>query len=85
MKTKKGKRAVLVRLAIQQDSVRLNLDDLEEFHTQGSGAWQQRESITFKDFDLQKFDQLSFDEQELADFGYYVLARLHAFKSMGEI
>jgi len=31
------------------------------------------------------FDELSFDEKELADFGYYILSRLYAFKQRGDL
>lgn len=59
------------------------MDDLEEFPGQPR-SWQQREPITLKEIDEKRFDRMEFDEKDLADFGYYILARLHAFRSMGE-
>ncbi|MBB1060045.1 hypothetical protein [Marilutibacter spongiae] len=83
MNSKKSKRGVLVRLTAQEKGLFLNLDDLEELQSQ-SKTWQQREPFTVKEIDEQKFERMEFDEKELADFGYYILARLHAFRSMGE-
>jgi hypothetical protein len=83
MNSNKLKRGVLVRLTVQETGMFLNLDDLEELQTQ-SKAWQQREPVTLKEIDEQKFNRMEFDEKELADFGYYILARLHAFRAMGE-
>lgn len=83
MSSKRSRRGVLVRLTVQEKGMFLNLDDLEELKSQPK-TWQQREPITLKEIDEQKFDRMELDEKELADFGYYILARLHAFRSMGE-
>lgn len=72
-----------MRLTLQEARLLLSLDDLEELQ-QPSKTWRQREPFTFKEIDEMKFDRLEFEEKELADFGYYILARLRAFKSRGE-
>lgn len=83
MNAKPLKRGVLVRLTLQDARLFLNLDDVEELQPP-SKTWRQREPFTLKEIDEAKLDRLEFEEKELADFGYYVLARLHAFRSRGE-
>ncbi|MGH8079615.1 MAG: hypothetical protein ACREP7_03495, partial [Lysobacter sp.] len=83
MNKERAKRAVLVQLVVQGSGLALSLDDAVQVHGQ-SGTWKQAELFTSKLIDEGAFDRLDFDEKGLADFGYYVLARLHAFKAMGE-
>ncbi len=83
MSSNRSKRGVLVRLTAPESGLSLNVDDLEELQERPR-TWRQCESVTSKAVDEGKFDRMEFDEKELADFGYYVLARLHAFKTMGE-
>lgn len=83
MVTKHSKRAVLVELVLQEGGLALSLHDAVQEDGQ-SGAWNRAELFTSKLIDEDAFDRLDFDEKGLADFGYYVLARLHAFKAMGE-
>ncbi|WP_187804286.1 hypothetical protein [Aquipseudomonas alcaligenes] len=72
-----SKKAVLVRL-IEEDpgTLRVCLDDLNQ---QGGKTWSQDALYTFKDYDKAQFESLVFDEKELADFGYSIIARLYAF------
>ncbi len=80
MSEKKAARAVLVRLSETDGSLSVKLDDVEQ--TAGR-EWSQRGSITFKEIDAETFDRMQFKDAELADFGFYILARLHAFKAAG--
>jgi hypothetical protein len=80
----KPKRAVLVSIAKEGEEFRLRLDDLT--HQEGLPVtWKQMEHFTSKLLPERAFEELEFDEKLLADFGYHILARLHAFKECGEI
>lgn len=83
MNSEKSKRGVLVRLTASDVGMFVTLDDVEQ-QLPLQKNWLQRELITTKEIDEVQFDRLEFDEKELANFGYYIMARLHAFKSMGE-
>ena len=58
----------------------MTLDDVEQTVAR---EWSQRGSITFKAIDAEAFERMQFEDAELADFGFYILARLHAFKAAG--
>lgn len=79
------RRAVLVSITKEDGGLRLCLDDAKQKSHTDHGVWIQREHYTSKIISEDVFDSLSFDDKELADFGYAILARLHAFKSRGEI
>lgn len=83
MSRPKNKRAVLVSLVTHKGELRLSLDDVE---SQGGSpaAWKQRDHYTSKPISEAELEELTLDDKELADFGYYILARLHAFKKSGE-
>lgn len=82
---KKQKRAVIVSLEQTRDGkFKLNLDDLIQSNTDVN-KWSKDVHITFKEYEHETFEELEFDEKELADFGYYIIARLHAFFKQGEI
>jgi len=83
-KKTKPRRAVLVSITKQGDGYRLSLDDVE-YQNSSPTLWKQREHITSKEISESAIEELKFDEKELADIGHYILARLHAFKSCGEI
>lgn len=80
---KMSRRAVLVTLAEDGDRFRINLDDAE-CREPSSKIWERMVHITNKSFSVEMFENLLFDEKELADFGYYIMARLHAFRAMSE-
>lgn len=80
----KKRRGVIVTLSPESDGVRVSLDDVQHLGSGPSGSWEQREHYTSKVIQENSFDELSFDEKELADFGYAILARLYAFKKRGE-
>lgn len=67
---------VLAHLKPEGEGYRLILDDLEGMEK--DGEWRKRTLFTWKDIPKEKFDELSFDNKELADFGFHILARLKA-------
>ncbi len=77
------KRAVLVSLAVSANGYVISLDDAEE--TGLTDQWKLVEHITSKELPKEVIESLSLPEEELAGLGYYVLARLHAFRTLGEI
>lgn len=83
MGNKVNKKAIIVRLTKEESGkFRVNLDDL----VQGSNNnWMEDAPYTFKDYDKANFEELEFDEKELADFGYSILARLYAFYKHGAV
>lgn len=85
MKDKRPRRGLLVCAAKSDDgSMRITLDDV----TRKNGVaphWDMDCFVTSKDYDEKRFDELDFDEKELAEFGYYILSRLYAFKKRGDL
>ncbi len=78
-----NKRALLVSLEkTENDSIKVSLDDLIQ---KADSKWIQDVLYTFKEYDVSSFEELDFDEKELADFGYSIMARLYAFYKQGEI
>jgi hypothetical protein len=73
------RRAVLVSLSVTRDGATISLDDVVQ--TDYSSDWKQAEHFTHK---VVAGDFLAMPEEELASFGYHILARLSAFKSLGE-
>ncbi len=69
-------KAVMVSVESRGDKLRVVFDDL----IQDTGALYRKEVLyTFKEYDLKSFEELEFDEQDVKDLGYALLARLHAF------
>ncbi len=70
--------AVLCSLALLPDgSLRVMLDDARK--GQEPGAWAYESLVTFKDYSPGTLEDLAaLPEEELANFGHYVLARLLA-------
>jgi len=85
LKREKPKRAVLVSISVEDDGLRLSLDDAQRQGSIDADTWKQREHYTSKIISEKSLDEMSFEEKELADFGHAILARLYAFKSCGEI
>jgi hypothetical protein len=67
----------LVSLEQEDSGMRIRLDDIET--GVGVGTWLQKEHFTNKLVPNDAFETMAFDEKELADFGYSILARLGAF------
>ena len=85
MKSKRPKRGVLVCAAKSDDGLmRITLDDVAR-KSDDALCWDMDCFVTSKDYDEKRFDELNFDEKELADFGYYILSRLYAFKQRGDL
>lgn len=81
----KQKRAVIVGLEqVKEGKLKLTLDDLVQSNDESS-RWIKDVLITFKEYDIRTFEELDFNDKELADFGYSIIARLYAFYKQGEI
>jgi hypothetical protein len=78
----KSKRAVLVSLEKDDSGIRIRLDDVETGFA--VGTWLQREHFTNKLVPDDAFETMAFDDKQLADFGYSILARLSAFVKRNE-
>lgn len=78
------RRAVLVSVDRAADRIRLRLDDVVS-KDEKSAEWKRVDVFTWKDLEEKSLDELEFDEKELADFGYTIIARLYAFKKRGEL
>jgi hypothetical protein len=77
------KRAVMVNAEKNQaGDICIRLDDLV---SKGACEWRQDVIFTSKDFDLDTFENLAFEEKEMADFGYAIMTRLFAFYKQGEL
>jgi hypothetical protein len=84
-KMSKQKRAVIIRLEkVKDGKLKLILDDLVQSNNESS-KWIKDALITFKEYDINTFKELSFTDKELADFGYSIIARLYAFYKQGEL
>jgi hypothetical protein len=79
----KKKRAVIVSLEkVENGVVRISLDDLVQ--SNDAALWAKDILYTSKEYDSEVFENLEFDDKELADFGYSIIARLYAFYKGGE-
>ena len=58
--------------------VRLTIDDVANQSSRTSGPWEHRALFTCKDFEAKAIAGLNLSEQELAELGFNVLARLVA-------
>lgn len=79
---RKPVRGVLVTLSAEKDGLLLNLHDAVRSEHDPS-VWKKAELITFSGMYEQEIVDLEFSEKELAEFGYYILFRIHAFNSLG--
>jgi hypothetical protein len=79
----KKKRAVKVSLEKAESGViRISLDDIVQ-STDGA-SWIKDILYSSKEYDSEVFENLEFDDKELSDFGYSIIARLYAFYKGGE-
>lgn len=78
------KRAVLVSFAVKDGVTHLSLDDAQCVDGDGK-SWQRDVHYTSKPLTVEELQSLQFDEKELADFGYHILARLYAFSKRNEL
>jgi hypothetical protein len=70
----------MVSLEVTQDGSIISLDDAVQ--TDRQGDWKKAEHFTHKEV---TGDFLDLSDEELAAFGYQILARLSAFKAGGEL
>ncbi|HXM28286.1 MAG TPA: hypothetical protein VN957_19845 [Chthoniobacterales bacterium] len=78
----KPRRAVLVSVEKESGGLRIRLDDvMREFAVD---TWVQKDHFTNKLVPEDAFERMAFDDKELADFGYSILARLSAFVKRNE-
>lgn len=85
MKEKRPQRGVLICADISdENTVNVTIDDIVN---KGGDTlvWEQDVFVTSKDYSQDCFDKMNFDEKNLADFGYYILSRLYAFKKNGDL
>lgn len=78
----KSRRAVLVSVETESGGLRIRLDDVT--CDLAAGTWVQKDHFTNKLVPEDAFERMAFDDKELADFGYSILARLSAFVKRNE-
>lgn len=78
-KSEKPQRALMVRASKSESGkVRVSLDDALQ---SGKEDWKYDVHVTSNEFDLEDFSSLELNEKVLADFGYYILARLKSYEN----
>jgi hypothetical protein len=80
MMTKKMQRAVILYLEQVEGGFSIVMDDV----CQDRSGLRRDVHVTKKQFTDLTWDELSFSESELAEFGYYIIARLNAFRVRDE-
>ena len=80
----KSRRAVLVSLEREGSNLRIRLDDVE-CTTSSPNLWSQKEHVTSKVVGEESFREMTLGDDELANFGAYIFARLNAFLELKEI
>ena len=60
--------------------VQLVLDDVANSKQSTDGAWNHHTHFTYKEYDLKDIEELKLKDEELAAFGFNVLARLIALR-----
>ncbi|MFC3651863.1 hypothetical protein ACFONN_09930 [Dyella humi] len=83
MSAQKPRRAVLVSVEREGDSLRVRLDDAECDVT-SLKIWNQKEHVTNKLLPEESFREMNISDEELANFGAVIFARLNAFLDLGE-
>ena len=81
MKKKRG--LVIYSEALTNGIRKITLDDVTR-NDNNVTLWNKDCFVTSKNYDEEHFDTLNFSEKELADFGYFILARLYSFKKCDE-
>lgn len=74
--TKGKQRAVVLYLERYEGGFSIVMDDV----CKADSGWRWDVHVTKKQFEEEMWDKLSFSESELANFGYYMIARLNAFR-----
>lgn len=80
-----SKRAILVSLSeAENGGIRVNLDDVVRLDANGV-SWNLEAVVTGKVYSKSTFKEMTMSDGELAAFGHYILGRLKAFKTCGEV
>lgn len=80
----RSKKGVLVSLGTDvNNQTALVLDDIVQLNSEN--CWEKDCFITLKEINNEDLEKLNFSEQELADFGHYILSRIRAFKVLNEL
>jgi hypothetical protein len=79
-KTRGGDGVIVSFLQIDENTVRVYIDDAKNEHVPAKGPWVDRGIVTWQDYNLADFDDLKIQDEEFANFGHYVFARLKALK-----
>lgn len=78
------RRALLVSAVVDHGRVRVNVDDAVAPRG-GAKTWEVAMHVSSKELELGSFTTMAFDEKELADLAFFLLARLAAFNERGEL
>lgn len=65
---------------IDGGKLRLVVDDVMQEGDSNPRSWKHHTLFTWKDFDARDIDELKLSEEELASFGFSILARLVALR-----
>lgn len=83
MSAQKARRAVLVSLENEGGDLRIRLDDVE-CNASSPKIWIQKEHVTSKVIAVESLREMTLSDEELANFGAYIFARLNAFLELEE-
>ena len=82
---RRSKKAILVSVEERQGTPWLCLDDLQSDGASDACTWRKAAHFTAKPISGGLLEDINWTEKELADFGYHILARLHAFYKLHEL
>lgn len=71
--------AVLVSVVETMDGVEIKLDDVKK---SAPDTWKIHSHFTRKPYTDAEFSELNLSQEELAEFGFYILARLNASRKV---
>ena len=75
----RGKDGVVISLReLPNGMLRVTVDDVEISDANAMKEWKHKNFATHKDYEEMDLRKIDFPEKEMADFGYFVLARLLA-------
>jgi hypothetical protein len=66
-------------LDASEDNIRMTLDDVEN-RSGTPSSWSHRQFVTSKVYDRETLENLQLSDEEFADFGHYIVARLLALR-----
>ncbi len=80
----KERRGLLVSAAVVGGTVRVTIDDVISKHDEPN-IWTPADHVTSKEISRDSLSTMTFDEKEMADFAFFLLARLSAFADRNEL